>query len=153
MSIPDFQTIMLPLLELASYGKEHKLSSAIEYLATHFNLSDTERRELLPSGKQARFDNRVGWACTYLKKAGVLVYPFRGKFQITQRGLDILAQKPPRIDVKYLKQFPEYLDFIGATANAPEASNPSLEQTPDEVMASAYRESAPKPRSGAARKD
>jgi restriction system protein len=102
MSIPDFQTIMLPLPELASNGKEHKLSDAISSLSDHFNLSDTERRELLPSGKQARFDNRVGWACTYLKKAGLLAYPARGKFQITQRGLDILAQKPPRIDVKYL---------------------------------------------------
>jgi restriction system protein len=77
MSIPDFQTIMLPLLELADNGKEHKLSEAISYLAAHFNLSDTERRELLPSGKQARFDNRVGWACTYLKKAGLLAYPTR----------------------------------------------------------------------------
>ncbi len=139
MSIPDFQTIMLPLLELASDGKEHKLSEAIEYLATtRFNLTDTERKELLPSGKQARFDNRVGWACTYLKKAGLLAYPTRGKFQTTRRGSDLLAQKPPRIDVKFLKQFPEYLDFIGTTANAPEASNLPLEQTPEEVMTSAY---------------
>jgi restriction system protein len=140
MSIPDFQAIMLPLIELTGDGKEHKLSDAISYLAAHFNLSDTERRELLPSGKQARFDNRVGWACTYLKKAGLLAYPARGKFQITQRGLDILAQKPPRIDVKYLKQFPEYLDFIGTTVNAPESPNLPLEQTPDEVMASAHRQ-------------
>ena len=131
---------MLPLLELASDGKEHKLSDAISSLAIHFNLSDPERRELLPSGKQARFDNRVGWAGTYLKKAGLLTYPARGKFQITHRGLDILAQKPPRIDIKYLKQFPEYLDFIGATVNAPESPNLPLEQTPDEVMASAHRQ-------------
>jgi restriction system protein len=83
----------------------------------------------------------VGWACTYFKKAGLLAYPARGKFQITQRGLDVFAQKPPRIDVKYLKQFPEYLDFIGANANAPattEIANLPSEQTPDEVMASAY---------------
>jgi restriction system protein len=141
MSIPDFQSIMLPLLELASDSKEHKLSDAIEHLAAHdFKLTDTERKELLPSGKQSRFANRVGWACTHFKKAGLLTYPARGKFQITQRGLAILAQKPPRIDVKYLKQFPEYLDFIGATVNAPAASNLPLEQTPDEVMASAYGE-------------
>lgn len=142
MSIPDFQTVMLPLLELAGNGKEYKLSEAIEHLATYFNLTDTERKELLPSGKQARFANRVGWACTYLKKAGLLTYPARGKFQITKRGLDILAQKPPRIDIKYLKQFPEYLDFIG-TANSPaatEAVNLPTAQTPDEAIELAYRE-------------
>jgi restriction system protein len=65
MSIPDFQTIMLPFFELASDGKEHKLSDAIEHLATtQFHLTEAERKELLPSGKQARFANRVGWACT-----------------------------------------------------------------------------------------
>ncbi|WP_309742221.1 MULTISPECIES: restriction endonuclease [unclassified Chamaesiphon] len=142
MSIPDFQSIMLPLIELASDGKEHKLSETIEHLAaTHFNLTDTERKELLPSGKQARFDNRVGWAVTYLKKAGLLAYPARGKFQITPRGLDILTQKPSRIDVKYLKQFPECLDFIGAaTSPATETSSSPLEQTPDETIESAYRQ-------------
>ena len=139
MSIPDFQTIMLPLLELAGDSKEYKLSEAIEQLSTHFNLSDTDRRELLPSGKQARFSNRVGWSCTHLKKAGLLAYPARGKFQITLRGLDLLAQKLPRISTSILKQFPEYLEFIGATPNSPIASSP-LEQTPDEVMASAYEE-------------
>jgi restriction system protein len=139
MSIPDFQTIMLPLLELAGDSKEYKLAEAIELLAAHFNLTDTERRELLPSGKQARFSNRVGWSCTHLKKAGLLAYPARGKFQITQRGLDILAQKLPRISTSILKQFPEYLEFIGATPNSPITSS-LLEQTPDEVMASAYEE-------------
>ncbi len=111
-------------------GNSHKRVSAAKSV----------RKELLSSGKQSRFANRVGWACTHFKKAGLLTYPARGKFQITQRGLAILAQKPPRIDVKYLKQFPEYLDFIGATVNAPAASNLPLEQTPDEVMASAYGE-------------
>jgi restriction endonuclease Mrr len=94
MSIPDFQTIMLPLLELAGDGKEHKLSDAIDRLATHFNLTDSERRELLPSGKQAIFANRVGWACIHIKRAFLLTQTSRGKFQSTQRGLDVLAQKP-----------------------------------------------------------
>jgi restriction system protein len=142
MSIPDFQSIMLPLLELASDGKEHKLSETITHLAAHFQLTDTERKELLPSGKQARFDNRVGWAVTYLKKASLLAYPARGRLQITPRGLDILTQKPSRIDVKYLKQFPECLDFIGASATsaATETSSSPLEQTPDETIESAYRQ-------------
>ncbi len=139
MSIPDFQTIMLPLLELAGDSKEHKLSDAIEHLANHFNLTDAERRELLPSGKQARFDNRVGWSRLHLKGAKLLAQTSRGKFQITQRGLDVLAQKPSLIDVKFLKQFPEYLDFIGAKSNSPEVL-PTPEQTPDELMDSAYQE-------------
>jgi restriction system protein len=81
----------------------------------------------------------VGWSCTHLKKAGLLAYPARGKFQITKKGLEILAQKLPRISTSILKQFPEYLEFIGATPNSPIPSSP-LEQTPDEVMASAYEE-------------
>jgi restriction system protein len=140
MSIPDFQTIMLPLLELAGDSKEYKLAEAIELLATHFNLTNIDRKELLPSGKQARFANRVGWATTYLKKAGLLTYPARGKFQIAPRGLETLTQKPSRIDIKYLKQFPEYLDFVGAVANVPAAANLPVDQTPDEVMAAAYEE-------------
>jgi restriction system protein len=142
MSIPDFQMILSPLLEFASDGKEHKLSEAIERLAIHFNLTDAERKELLPSGKQPRFDNRIGWSRTHLKKAGLLNYQPRGKFQITQRGLDTLTQKPTRIDVKYLKQFPEYLEFIGVSNNpaAVEVPNLPLEQTPDETIESAYRQ-------------
>jgi restriction system protein len=139
MSIPDFQTIMLPLLELANDGKEHKLSDAIEHLAIHFNLTEAERKEPLPSGKQARFDNRVGWSRLHLKGALLLDRTSRGKFQITQRGLAVLEQKPSRIDVKFLKQFSEYLDFIGAKSNSPEVI-PLLAQTPDELMDSAYQE-------------
>lgn len=147
MSIPDFQTIMLPLLELARDGREYKLSDAIANLATHFNLSDAERQELLPSGKQARFNNRVGWSCTHFKKAGLFTYPSRGKFQITPRGLDLLNTQPERIDTALLKQFAEYLEFISTTAKSPvlpdcttNSHPPSIEETPDEVMASAYQE-------------
>jgi restriction system protein len=139
MSIPDFQTIMLPLLEFAGDGKEHKLSDAIEHLAIYFNLTEAERKELLPSGKQARFDNRVGWSRLHLKGALLLTQTSRGKFQTTQRGLAVLEQKPSRIDVKFLKQFSEYLDFIGAKSNSPEVI-PLLVQTPDELMDSAYQE-------------
>lgn len=147
MPIPDFQTIMLPLLELAGDGREYKLSDAIANLATHFNLTEAERKELLPSGKQRKFDNCVGWAYLHLKKAELLTQTFRGKFQITQRGLDVLAQKPPRIDIKYLKRFSEYRAFRGLTASSsdpepnfhPDATL-TIEQTPDEVMETAYQE-------------
>jgi restriction system protein len=147
MSIPDFQTIMLPLLELASDGKEHKLSDAIEHLATYFNLTDNERQEILSSGT-TRFNNYVRWACTHFRKAGLLSTPSRGKFQITPRGLDTLAQKPSRLDVKYLRQFPEHSEFVGSkTPNSTNTgANPALdftvnlEQPPDEVMELAHRE-------------
>jgi restriction system protein len=146
MSIPDFQTVMLPLLELAQDGQAYKLSEAIDLLANRFNLTSAERQELLPSGKQARFNNRVGWACTHMRKAGLLVYPSWGKFTISQRGLTLLSSKPDRITTKKLKEFPEYLDFIGVTANSDVSGDSSLdstltniEQTPDEAVDSIYQ--------------
>lgn len=111
MSIPDFQSIMLPLLEYAGDGKEHYLREAITSLAEVFNLSNEERKELLSSGQQAVFDNRVGWARTHLKKAGLLESPKRGFFQITDRGKEILKLNPPEINVKFLNQFPEFIEF------------------------------------------
>jgi restriction system protein len=83
MSIPDFQSIMLPLLKFADDQQEHSLREAIERLAQTFELSDQERKELLPSGQQAIFDNRVGWASTHLKKAGLLESARRSFFKIT----------------------------------------------------------------------
>jgi restriction system protein len=72
MAIPDYQTIMLPVLQLASDGQEHRFRDAVEQLAANFELTDAERSELLPSGTAPIFDNRVGWARTYLKQAGLL---------------------------------------------------------------------------------
>lgn len=111
MSIPDFQSVMLPLLQYAGDGKEHSLREAITYLADVFNLSDEEKKELLPSGQQAVFDNRVGWTRTHLKKAGLLQDPKRGFFQITERGKEVLSQNPAEINLKFLNQFPEFIEF------------------------------------------
>ena len=86
---------MLPLLKLAGDRKEHSLREVIEALADELKLTDEERKELLPSGQQATFDNRVGWARTCMKKAGLLKSTRRGYFQITERGLDVLEQNPP----------------------------------------------------------
>src|SRR5271157_4932072 len=86
MAIPDYQTCMLHLLRLASDGTEHTLKDAVAALADTFKLTEAERAELLPSGQQAVFNNRVGWASTYLKKAGLLCAPRRGVFMITDRG-------------------------------------------------------------------
>lgn len=103
---------MLPLLRLAGDGKEHTLAEAVERLAQEFHLSDNDRKELLPSGKQPRFDNRVSWATTYLKKAGLLRAAGSGRVQLTDRGRDVLANPPASIDVSFLgSRFPEILEF------------------------------------------
>ena len=105
MAIPDYQTTMLPLLCFAADSAEHSLREAIEALAGEFKLSDEERRELLPSGQQEVFDNRVGWARTYMKKAGLLRTTRRAFFEITERGIEALEKKPSRIDGKFLDQW------------------------------------------------
>src|SRR5438045_5256673 len=112
MAVPDFQSIMLPLLQYAADGREHSIYEAVDYLAKVFALSEQDRNELYPSGKQRPiFADRVAWARTYLKQAGLVQDTRRAHFRITQRGLDVLADKPSRLDMRYLEQFPEYLDF------------------------------------------
>jgi restriction system protein len=104
MAVPDYQSLMLPLLKYAGDRKEHRIRDAVEELAEKFRLSEEERKELLPSGQQAVFTNRVGWARTYLKKACLLNSGRKGYFSITQRGLDILKENPASIDVNFLKR-------------------------------------------------
>ncbi len=106
---------MLPFLTLLGDGKEHSLRDAEEHLAKFFTLSDADRAELLPSGQQGIFRNRVGWARTYLKKAGLVEAPRRGIFRITSKGLTVLGSKPVRIDSKFLEQFPEFVEFRDAS--------------------------------------
>lgn len=110
--IPDFQSIMLPLLKYAGDKKEHSVRNAIETLADEFNLTEEERKGLLQSGQQTIFDNRVGWAKTHLKKASLLELTKRGYFRITDTGLKVLDDNPQEINVKYLKQYPEFVEFI-----------------------------------------
>lgn len=100
--IPDFQSIMLPLLKQLSDKKEHHYRDLTEILAEEFKLTEDERKELLPSGQQPLFDNRVGWARTYLKKAGLISSPSRGISKITQKGIDVLSQNPSKINLAYL---------------------------------------------------
>lgn len=143
MSIPDYQTTMLPLLTFLSDGNEHTLRETIDALAVHFNLTDEQRTELLPSGKQAIFNNRVGWARTYLKKACLLESTKRGVFKITMRGLDEVNKKPTRIDVNYLMQFPEFVEFRAIrnsddVETTVEVSHTS-DKTPEEILESAYQ--------------
>jgi hypothetical protein len=115
MAIPDFQTLMLPLLKLAGDGEEHTHTEAVERLARDFRLSEQDRQELVPSGGQPRFNNRIGWTTTYLKKAGLLCAVGRGRFQVTDRGRELLATNPATIDVSFLEsRFPEMVEFRSA---------------------------------------
>ena len=142
MTIPDYQSIMLPLLELAADGNEHSLREAIESLSNQLGLTAKERRELLPSGRQPTFDNRVGWARTYMKKAGLLESTRRGYFRITKRGLDVLDKQPAQIDNAYLRQFPEFVEFqTPKKKEEEEESRPKLDDrtTPEEEIESAYQ--------------
>ena len=139
MAIPDYQSIMLPLLKLAGDRKEHSLREVIEALADEFKLTDEERKELLPSGRQATFDNRVGWARTYMKKAGLLESTKRGYFQITERGLDVLEQNPLQIDNAFLRQFPEFIEFQTPRDKKRIEQDISDTQTPGEEIEAAYQ--------------
>lgn len=114
MPIPEFQSYMLPMLQLASDGQEHSLEDAREALAKQFNLSLEERSELLPSGRQRRFDNRVAWAKVYLERARLVTSPRRAHFLITERGRQVLAEKPKRIDIGFLDRFEEFREFRSA---------------------------------------
>lgn len=144
MAVPDFQSLMLPLLQLAADGQEHTLSEAIETLAQQFRLSDTDRRELLPSGKQSKFTNRVGWAATYLRKTKLLESTGKGKFCLTDRGREELRLAPQRIDLRYLEKYAELAEFRGAVVpgaptNGAAIAEPEVTQTPREVLEASYQ--------------
>ena len=111
MPVPDFQSIMLPLLRLAGDGKEHVLADARSRLGSELKLTQAELDELLPSGRQSRFANRVTWARVYLERGGLLESPQRGRFIISPRGREVLNAQPARIDVKFLAQYPEFREF------------------------------------------
>ncbi len=143
MAIPDFQTLMLPVLREAARG-EVRISDVVERLAGEFGLSPEERSHLLPSGRQTTFANRVHWAKSYLGKAGLVELTRRAHFRITARGQQVLAQPRDRIDIRFLQQFPEFQTFREGTEDGSEAPLSSVGNgpeatglTPDEVMRAA----------------
>ena len=139
MSIPDFQSIMLPLLKLAGDGEVHNFHDVVDKLANEFGLSEEEVSSLIPSG-QPRFENRVGWAKTYLKKSGLITYPKRGHLKITQRGMETLEENPKTIDMDFLKRFPEYVKFRQGNQKEEESPSESDEDlTPEEALENAYQ--------------
>ena len=142
MGVPDFQSLMLPLLRVAADGKEHSLAEARPLLAAEFNLSAVDQNELLPSGRQSRFANRVAWAKVYLQQAGLLLSPRRGHFQISDRGRELLKAPPARIDIKFLEQYPDFAEFRkrkgdDGEGQAPAATEAELE-TPEEALEAAH---------------
>src|SRR3990172_10253494 len=142
MAIPDYQSIMLPLLRFASDGNEHSLREAIDGLAEKFELADTERKELLPSGQQPTFDNRVAWARTYISKADLLEPTRRGYFRITSRGREVLSKNPSAINVKFLEQFLEFIEFRTKRRereDTTEATETENLQTPAEILETAHQ--------------
>lgn len=145
MAIPDYQSIMLPLLQLAASApdKEFSLQEAIATLAKSFNLNEDELRELLPSGRQPTFVNRVGWASTYLKKAGLLESNRRGYFKLAERGSNVLAQQLSSINVKFLKQFPEFVEFQSARSEQNNCEKDETDvaniRTPEESLEIEYQ--------------
>ena len=144
MGIPDYKTVMLPLLKLSSDGIEHSIRDAIDQLADEFNLSQEERQELLPSGKQAVFRSRVGWARTYMKMAGLLESEKRGYFKITSRGLDVLKQNPKEINIDLLWQFEEFREFKNRARESQKKHKvdvPEVEEdiTPEESLEYGYQ--------------
>ncbi len=149
MAIPDFQTIMLPLLGMTKDEQEHSHGEISEALAAQFKLNDAEKKELLPSGRQARFDNRVAWARSYLKKAGLIENTRRGIFHITGQGLELLESKPSRIDIKLLMRYPgiqEWRSRSSRKANDETETQESVTegeidgQTPEEAFEASYQE-------------
>jgi restriction system protein len=149
MPVPDFQYIMLPLLKYyAEVNQEVTVTDATEYLSNFFNLTEEEIDELLPSGIQTRFFNRVGWACTHLKKAELVKSTRRGYSKITETGQQLLKNNPVKIDLKLLEQYPSYREFQKLKGTRKKKDNSEVENldhnhdnliTPAESLEEAYQ--------------
>ena len=146
MSIPDFQSIMLPLLKILADGKVYKYREIFEALVREFQVTEAEKKEMLPSGQQEIFANRVGWAKTYLKKAGLIDSPQRATFVISEKGKEILSQNLDHIDTKFLRQFPEFQEFTRVNKQNETITLESnllasdQEQNPEELLENSYQE-------------
>jgi restriction system protein len=139
MPIPDYQACMLPLLESIADGKEHVLRDVTKAIADRFGLTENERQELLPSGQQPIIANRVAWAKTYLKKAGLISQPSRGVIRITAEGMAALKKKPTRIDNDFLSRYPAFAGFLGRTTTEPPTETKSDTATPEESLEASYQ--------------
>lgn len=141
MPVPTYDKFMLPLLRLAGDGQEHHIRDVIAHLADEFQLSEAERAEMLPSGKKYTVDDRIQWANTYLKKAGLLRSIKRGVFQITDEGRSVLASSPPMIDRDYLMRFPGFVKFQEPVSSEriTKPAKARTDQTPQELLQDSYQ--------------
>jgi restriction system protein len=116
MTIPDYQSLMLPILRTVAQGKEARTGSLKEQMADEFHLSDDERDKLVPSGQKTMIADRTHWAITYLYQAGLLHRVRRGVVEVTPRGKEVLRSNPPKIDVALLEQFAEFSGLQNASS-------------------------------------
>jgi Restriction endonuclease len=142
MPVPDYETLMLPVLRLIASGAKN-VGECVPTLKEEFGISDEEARELIPSGRITVLQSRAHWARTYLSKAGLLHSPKRNLHIVTDRGRQLLAANPERIDNKVLEQFEGFNEWRGASssgAQPPIEPAPAVDesQTPDEAIASAH---------------
>lgn len=144
MAVPKYDELMKPLLMAVQDGEVYKIKDVTATLARQLNLSADDLAEMLPSGRQTVFKNRVGWAKTYLKKAGLIDGPARATIVITETGKQVIADNPDKIDSKYLEQFPSFVNFASATQTSDETSEPAVQKptdlTPDDQLEDAYRQ-------------
>jgi restriction system protein len=142
MAVPDFQSFFKPLLEIAADRKEHSMKEARELIVKNMNLSEADLKELLPSGTQTKYDNRIAWAKSYFVQAKVLEAPRRAYFRITDRGLELLKKGYDRIDIKILNQYPEFVEFhtMKASSSTDDGQQDTLHlETPEETLQKAYQ--------------
>jgi restriction system protein len=143
MAIPDYESIMLPLLKFSENRNEFSSKDAVTNMATEFALKEEEKNALLPNGKQTIIYNRVHWALSYLKHSKLLENIKKGVYKITDRGKQVLSQNPAKIDSELLKQFPEYVDFINRTSTKEKGRSDIIEsdasQTPEEKFEESYQ--------------
>lgn len=139
MAVPDFQSFFKPLLEFAGDGAEHSIREAREVMVGAMSLTTEDLAEVVPSGRQTKFGNRVSWAKSYLLMAKALVTTRRGHFRITDRGRELLAEGHPRIDNHLLNRYPEFVEFRDSE-NLPNETVPATqEETPDELLQRAHQ--------------
>jgi restriction system protein len=148
LTIPDYQSIMLPLLKLSSDGLEHSSRQTVDRLANELRLTKEEKETIYPTKKVSMFYDRVHWALSYLKNARLIEGTKRGFFKITERGVNVLKQNPEDINVRFLKQFPEFTDFLNRSRDEKEETNSQTKRehreditnkTPEEIMEDGYQ--------------
>lgn len=141
MLIPKYNEIFKPLLEILADGQTHFLKDLKMKIGVFFRLSEDELAELLPSGRQTIFANRVGWAGTYLKKAGLIERPARATFVITSEGKKVLAENPTRVDIEYLMKFERFREFkkLSVSDVPAQMGDTDVDSTPDDTFEDSFR--------------